>query len=172
MLLVAISSDASHVVYEVSWCGCVSFSATAPPTTPTVSPPLWAAPYLLICLIILCDSIFIFLLFMSPTMVVKPLGSVLRYILNRFPFFPFRNWVIIIFIYFSSVNWLIFHFCCIYWQVFCGLDKKLAPREHFPSVNCLISYSKYSTVSLRITVLLQTRLGILSLSSWYIYFFL
>ncbi|KAF2548582.1 hypothetical protein F2Q70_00020067 [Brassica cretica] len=29
--------------------------------------------------------------------------------------------------------------------VFCGLDKKLAPREHFPSVNCLISYSKYST---------------------------
>ncbi|KAG2284516.1 hypothetical protein Bca52824_055736 [Brassica carinata] len=30
-------------------------------------------------------------------------------------------------------------------SVFCGLDKKLAPREHFPSVNCLISYSKYST---------------------------
>ncbi|CAN7041532.1 unnamed protein product [Brassica oleracea var. botrytis] len=30
-------------------------------------------------------------------------------------------------------------------KVFCGLDKKLAPREHFPSVNCLISYSKYST---------------------------
>ncbi|KAF3607479.1 hypothetical protein DY000_02045606 [Brassica cretica] len=28
--------------------------------------------------------------------------------------------------------------------VFCGLDKKLAPRGHFPSVNCLISYSKYS----------------------------
>ncbi|KAH0892915.1 hypothetical protein HID58_055344, partial [Brassica napus] len=29
--------------------------------------------------------------------------------------------------------------------VFWGLDKKLAKREHFPSVNCLISYSKYST---------------------------
>ncbi|GFY81502.1 vacuolar ATP synthase subunit A [Actinidia rufa] len=31
-------------------------------------------------------------------------------------------------------------------QVFWGLDKKLAQRKHFPSVNWLISYSKYSTV--------------------------
>ncbi|KAL4271252.1 hypothetical protein GQ457_13G018740 [Hibiscus cannabinus] len=29
-------------------------------------------------------------------------------------------------------------------QVFWGLDKKLAQRKHFPSVNWLISYSKYS----------------------------
>lgn len=27
-------------------------------------------------------------------------------------------------------------------QVFWGLDKKLAQRKHFPSVNWLISYSK------------------------------
>ena len=28
-------------------------------------------------------------------------------------------------------------------QVFWGLDKKLAQRKHFPSVNWSISYSKY-----------------------------
>ena len=28
-------------------------------------------------------------------------------------------------------------------QVFWGLDKKLAQRKHFPSVNWLVSYSKY-----------------------------
>jgi V-type H+-transporting ATPase subunit A len=28
-------------------------------------------------------------------------------------------------------------------QVFWGLDKKLAQRKHFPSVNWLISYSNY-----------------------------
>lgn len=33
-------------------------------------------------------------------------------------------------------------------KVFWGLDKKLAQRKHFPSVNWLISYSKYSTVSI------------------------
>ena len=38
---------------------------------------------------------------------------------------------------------------CQYWwfsslQVFWGLDKKLAQRKHFPSVNWLISYSKYT----------------------------
>ena len=32
-------------------------------------------------------------------------------------------------------------------QVFWGLDKKLAQRKHFPSVNWLISYSKYTKVS-------------------------
>lgn len=32
-------------------------------------------------------------------------------------------------------------------KVFWGLDKKLAQKKHFPSVNWLISYSKYSTVS-------------------------
>ena len=31
-------------------------------------------------------------------------------------------------------------------QVFWGLDKKLAQRKHSPSVNWLISYSKYSGV--------------------------
>lgn len=31
-------------------------------------------------------------------------------------------------------------------QVFWGLDKKLAQRKHFPSVNWLISYSKYNKV--------------------------
>lgn len=31
-------------------------------------------------------------------------------------------------------------------QVFWGLDKKLAQRKHFPSVNWLISYSKYDKV--------------------------
>lgn len=29
-------------------------------------------------------------------------------------------------------------------QVFWGLDKKLAQRKHFPAVNWLISYSKYT----------------------------
>jgi V-type H+-transporting ATPase subunit A len=31
-------------------------------------------------------------------------------------------------------------------QVFWGLDKKLAQRKHFPSVNWLVSYSKYLNV--------------------------
>lgn len=31
-------------------------------------------------------------------------------------------------------------------QVFWGLDKKLAQRKHFPSVNWLVSYSKYADV--------------------------
>ena len=31
-------------------------------------------------------------------------------------------------------------------QVFWGLDKKLAQRKHFPSVNWLLSYSKYMRV--------------------------
>jgi V-type H+-transporting ATPase subunit A len=31
-------------------------------------------------------------------------------------------------------------------QVFWGLDKKLAQRKHFPSVNWLISYSKYNKI--------------------------
>lgn len=31
-------------------------------------------------------------------------------------------------------------------QVFWGLDKKLAQRKHFPSVNTSMSYSKYNTV--------------------------
>lgn len=31
-------------------------------------------------------------------------------------------------------------------QVFWGLDKKLAQRKHFPSINTAISYSKYTTV--------------------------
>merc|ERR1712176_941903 len=31
-------------------------------------------------------------------------------------------------------------------QVFWGLDKKLAQRKHFPSVNCNVSYSKYMRV--------------------------
>lgn len=34
--------------------------------------------------------------------------------------------------------------CWLYTQVFWGLDKKLAQRKHFPSVNWLISYSKYT----------------------------
>lgn len=33
---------------------------------------------------------------------------------------------------------------CLLFQVFWGLDKKLAQRKHFPSVNWLISYSKYT----------------------------
>ncbi|KAI9731946.1 MAG: H(+)-transporting V1 sector ATPase subunit A [Cirrosporium novae-zelandiae] len=31
-------------------------------------------------------------------------------------------------------------------QVFWGLDKKLAQRKHFPSVNTAVSYSKYTTI--------------------------
>ncbi|RAL03060.1 vacuolar ATP synthase catalytic subunit A [Aspergillus ibericus CBS 121593] len=31
-------------------------------------------------------------------------------------------------------------------QVFWGLDKKLAQRKHFPSINTSISYSKYTTI--------------------------
>ena len=37
-----------------------------------------------------------------------------------------------------TINKLLYLF-----QVFWGLDKKLAQRKHFPSVNWLISYSKY-----------------------------
>lgn len=29
-------------------------------------------------------------------------------------------------------------------QVFWGLEKKLAQRKHFPAINWLISYSKYT----------------------------
>ncbi|PNT64452.1 hypothetical protein BRADI_4g28751v3 [Brachypodium distachyon] len=36
----------------------------------------------------------------------------------------------------------------IFVKVFWGLDKKLAQRKHFPSVDWLIAYSKYSTVVL------------------------
>jgi V-type H+-transporting ATPase subunit A len=36
--------------------------------------------------------------------------------------------------------------CCTHTQVFWGLDKKLAQRKHFPSVNWLISYTKYMRV--------------------------
>lgn len=36
-------------------------------------------------------------------------------------------------------------YCCLgIVQVFWGLDKKLAQRKHFPSINWLISYSKYT----------------------------
>jgi len=31
-------------------------------------------------------------------------------------------------------------------KVFWGLDKKLAQRKHFPSLNWLISYTKYMRV--------------------------
>lgn len=31
-------------------------------------------------------------------------------------------------------------------KVFWGLDKKLAQRKHFPSINWLLSYSKYMRV--------------------------
>ena len=31
-------------------------------------------------------------------------------------------------------------------KVFWGLDKKLAQRKHFPSINWLLSYSKYERV--------------------------
>ena len=34
-------------------------------------------------------------------------------------------------------------YLCFSIQVFWGLDKKLAQGKHFPSVNWLISYSKY-----------------------------
>lgn len=54
-------------------------------------------------------------------------------------------------------------------QVFWGLDKKLAQRKHFPSVNWLISYSKYSKVcflhlyaystNLKLTFLFLTKNG-------------
>lgn len=48
-----------------------------------------------------------------------------------------------------SVIWTYACVCvCVYVrkQVFWGLDKKLAQRKHFPSVNWLISYSKYTKV--------------------------
>ena len=38
---------------------------------------------------------------------------------------------------------IIINRCFFLLQVFWGLDKKLAQRKHFPSVNWLISYSKY-----------------------------
>ena len=43
-------------------------------------------------------------------------------------------------IYFDIAETIMFYF---YFKVFWGLDKKLAQRKHFPSVNWLISYSKY-----------------------------
>lgn len=39
---------------------------------------------------------------------------------------------------------MIHGFCSFLPKVFWGLDKKLAQRKHFPSVNWLISYSKYT----------------------------
>ena len=36
-----------------------------------------------------------------------------------------------------------YHIYIIIFQVFWGLDKKLAQRKHFPSINWNISYSKY-----------------------------
>jgi V-type H+-transporting ATPase subunit A len=42
-----------------------------------------------------------------------------------------------------SVNCYVLNVFFLVWQVFWGLDKKLAQRKHFPSVNWLISYSKY-----------------------------
>lgn len=42
-----------------------------------------------------------------------------------------------------SLFYTVLCFCCCL-QVFWGLDKKLAQRKHFPSVNWLISYSKYT----------------------------
>jgi len=41
------------------------------------------------------------------------------------------------------VNGYVLNVSFLVWQVFWGLDKKLAQRKHFPSVNWLISYSKY-----------------------------
>ena len=43
------------------------------------------------------------------------------------------------------------HFLCaslylVCFQVFWGLDKKLAQRKHFPSINWLLSYSKYMRI--------------------------
>lgn len=46
-----------------------------------------------------------------------------------------------VFLSFVSLFVNCFLFCA---QVFWGLDKKLAQRKHFPSVNWLISYSKYT----------------------------
>ena len=40
----------------------------------------------------------------------------------------------------------LYSFCTLVLQVFWGLDKKLAQRKHFPSVNWLLSYSKYMRV--------------------------
>lgn len=56
------------------------------------------------------------------------------------PVYPFE-----IDILFCMVGCLILNISIV--KVFWGLDKKLAQRKHFPSVNWLISYSKYSTVS-------------------------
>ena len=47
-----------------------------------------------------------------------------------------------IFVYFYSFEDL-YIFNNFSLQVFWGLDKKLAQRKHFPSINWLISYSKY-----------------------------
>lgn len=44
----------------------------------------------------------------------------------------------------NSLFFLFFIFFPSVFQVFWGLDKKLAQRKHFPSVNWLISYSKYT----------------------------
>lgn len=47
--------------------------------------------------------------------------------------------------YFFKTSYFLRQICFVlFWnQVFWGLDKKLAQRKHFPSVNWLISYSKY-----------------------------
>ncbi|KAH7515330.1 hypothetical protein FEM48_Zijuj10G0023300 [Ziziphus jujuba var. spinosa] len=52
-------------------------------------------------------------------------------------------------------------------QVFWGLDKKLAQRKHFPSVNWLISYSKYSTVRSLFTLGIDSLYSMLALESFY-----
>ncbi|KAI7985675.1 hypothetical protein LOK49_LG14G02290 [Camellia lanceoleosa] len=50
----------------------------------------------------------------------------------------------------SQIHLFFLNYCVkvavrLFWQFFWGLDKKLAQRKQFPSVNWLISYSKYSS---------------------------
>ena len=48
--------------------------------------------------------------------------------------------------YYVYVYVYISKFVCSSIKVFWGLDKKLAQRKHFPSINWLLSYSKYMRV--------------------------
>ena len=56
----------------------------------------------------------------------------------------------VIYLYLSSLSFslisLPFFSLSLSLQVFWGLDKKLAQRKHFPSINWLLSYSKYMRI--------------------------
>jgi hypothetical protein len=80
-----------------------------------------------------------YILFQSDLYILK------RYIIQAVNYkFAYLGHTNILQYFFELCKEKLFGFFCLFFnQVFWGLDKKLAQRKHFPSVNWLISYSKY-----------------------------